>query len=205
MEIDLPRGDVLVLAGDLFANSVGDPDADAAFQRGHLLRLDEHVARLGYERVVAIAGNHDWVFERIPDVARELRAITYLRDGGVTIGGLRFWGSPWTPEFFSWAFMLPQRSDELAEVWAQIPQGTDVLVTHGPPFGILDRPYGRGRNAGCPLLLERVLEVKPRVHIFGHIHAGHGVESRGPTRFANVALCNETYDPVQPPIVIDLD
>lgn len=204
-EIDLPPGDVLVLAGDILSNSRGDPDEDAVVQRSHLLRLDDHVAKLGYARVVAIAGNHDWVFEKIPAVAHELRAITFLHDSGATIDGVRFWGSPWTPEFFDWAFMLPRASDELAAKWARIPDGTDVLVTHGPPFGILDRPYGRGGNAGCELLLERVLAVRPRVHLFGHIHGSYGVVEQGSTRFANVALCDEYYDPVQRPVVIDLD
>ncbi|HZU99952.1 MAG TPA: metallophosphoesterase [Planctomycetota bacterium] len=195
-EAELPPGDVLVLAGDVLL------DGGLDRQRADLARLDEWFASLVYRKVVLVAGNHDWLFER--DKTVRPRNAIYLEDAGAVIDGVRFWGSPWQPEFCDWAFNLPRDSDELREVWSRIPVGTDVLVTHGPPHGIMDRPWGKASPAGCALLRERVREVKPRVHIFGHIHAGYGKHHEEGTWFLNVALCDESYEPVQPPLVIDL-
>jgi Icc-related predicted phosphoesterase len=80
-----------------------------------------------------------------------------------------------------------------------------VLITHGPPFGILDLPFGKEESAGCRLLLKRVQEIEPRVHVFGHIHGSYGKKQIGNTLFVNACLCNEVYHPVNAPHVIDLD
>jgi len=201
----LPAGDVLILGGDILANRSGDPDTDAAFQLNAMRDLDAYCGTLDFKHVVMIAGNHDWVFERYTDAHRVLKNIIYLEDSGTEIGGLRFWGSPHQPWFYDWAFNLPRNGGELAHYWSLIPDDIDVLVTHGPPYGILDLPFGKGEPAGCELLLKRVKEVQPRVHIFGHIHGSYGQKQIGRTLFVNACLCNEVYNPVNPPHVIDLD
>jgi len=201
----LPHGDVLILGGDILANRSGDPDTDAALQLGALRELDAYCGSLNYKHVLMIAGNHDWVFERLEGARHVLKNIVYLEDSGTEIEGLKFWGSPHQPWFFDWAFNRPRNGAELAHYWSLIPNDTDVLITHGPPFGILDLPFGKGESAGCELLLKRVEEVKPLVHMFGHIHGSYGRMQRGRTLFVNACLCNELYNPVNPPHIIDLD
>jgi Icc-related predicted phosphoesterase len=109
---------------------------------------------------------------------------TYLEDAGCEIGGLRFYGSPWTPLFWDWAFMLPDA--ELVEKWKAIPSGLDVLITHGPPHGVLDLT-NRNDRAGSLALLHRVREAKPRLHVFGHIHEAAGRADSDGTAFVNAS------------------
>lgn len=185
----VPDGDVLVHAGDAC--------------RGGAVRELAHFAdwfrAQPHRHKVFVAGNHDWAFVREPDGARELLGpdVIYLEDDGCEIEGRRFWGSPWQPEFCDWAFNLP-RGPALAERWALIPKGLDVLITHGPPRGIGD-DTGRDR-AGCDDLLARVEIVRPRLHLFGHIHEDGGAWRHGATWFVN---CTSWECEVQP-WVIDL-
>lgn len=194
--VDIPDGDVLVHAGD-FCNR-----GELREVPGFLLWLDA----LPHPHKVLIAGNHDECFQKQPhDVAHMLThacTVTYLQDSGCEIGGLSFFGSPWQPEFFDWAFNLP-RGEALARKWRQIPTSTDVLITHGPPRGVLD-VSSRGEACGCDDLLEAVEEKRPRVHIFGHIHEGHGWTRRGETLFVNASSCTAAYRPTNKPIVIDV-
>ena len=201
----LPHGDVLILAGDIFANHSSDPDTDAAIQLNDLRDLDEYWGSLSFQKVLMIAGNHDWVFEKIRDAWHGLKNIVYLEDSGTEIDGVKFWGSPHQPWFYNWAFNHPRNGSRLAGYWSLIPDDTDVLITHGPPFGILDFPFGRKESAGCELLLNRVREIEPTVHIFGHIHGSYGRQQIARTLFVNACLCNEAYNPANPPQVIDLD
>jgi Icc-related predicted phosphoesterase len=157
-----------------------------------------------HQHKVFIAGNHDWCFEREPSAARKvLEGITYLQDEAATIMGLQFYGSPWQPRFYDWAFNL-DRGVPLKKVWAKIPDTTDVLVTHGPPYGILDAT-NRGEKVGCEDLLERVQKVRPKLHLFGHIHEGYGVQEGGGTTFANGAICDLRYVPRNLPLVFEVD
>jgi len=201
----IPAGDVLILGGDLLANRSGNRDTDADLQLDELKDLDAYCGSLKFKHVVMIAGNHDWVFERQKGAHQVLKNNVYLEDSGIEIDGLKFWGSPHQPWFYDWAFNHPRNGTALAHYWSLIPDDTDVLITHGPPFGILDLPFGNGEPAGCELLMKRVKEVKPRVHIFGHIHGSYGQQRIGATLFVNACLCDELYQPVNPPHVIELD
>lgn len=139
----VPDGDVLIHAGD-------------ALGRGSLSELEEFNEWLGRQNHtyrVIIAGNHDWCFEQYPDQARKLVTnAVYLQDSGVELDGVRFWGSPYTPAHLNWAFNK-ERGKGIAEHWAQIPPNTDVLITHGPPHGVLDMVCGRKRflNLGAQI------------------------------------------------------
>lgn len=92
----------------------------------------------------------------------------------------------------------------MKHVWDMIPSDTDILVTHGPPYGIGD---SNGTvNCGCKTLNETVIErVKPSYHIFGHIHEGYGSWSNGQTVFINASICNQGYRPTRKPILFDID
>jgi Icc-related predicted phosphoesterase len=185
----LPDGDILVHAGDLM-NSGFDPEDIWSFNRWLEAQSFKH-------RIVT-GGNHDRHFQNSPDQARSLLTnAIYLENAGVTIGNVSFWGSPYTPEFLNWAFMYP-RGSAARQYWDQIPYGLDVLVTHGPPFGILDQAARGGEHLGCEELLKAVEEKKPKVHIFGHIHGGAGTFENGVTRFVNAAYLNERYKPLAP-------
>jgi len=155
---------------------------------------------------ILVAGNHDFQLENNRDwktlLARDY-GVTYLMDSGVVIDGVSFWGSPWTPEFFDWAFMLPR--GQLHTKWDLIPVQTDVLITHGPPHGILDETR-QGDSAGCAELLDAVKRVQPRIHAFGHIHEGAGVAMQPDidTLFINAAQLDHRYRLVNTPQYVDL-
>ena len=198
-KIQIPEGDILVHCGDL-TNRGG---------------LRETVRELGilnslrgqFRHVILVAGNHDWLFYMDRTVARSLLGeIKYLEDDEIEVEGLRIYGSPWTPEFMGWAFMLP-RGERIKTRWDRIPDGLDVLVTHGPPYAILDQNE-LGVSVGCMDLLEKLEHMTgpPKIHAFGHIHEAHG-ERQGPglrSDFINASICNERYQPVNKPIVREL-
>ncbi len=159
----VPDGDVLVHAGDIT-------------RRGKLEDVesfDRWLGTLPHKHKIVICGNHDFCFqERAAEARARITNAIYLEDSGCEIDGITFYGSPWQPWFGGWAFNLP-RGEALAKVWAEIPVGVDVLITHGPPAGILDQNHA-GIACGCRDLLDRVFVVKPRLHVFGHIHESAG-------------------------------
>lgn len=188
--LDVPDGDVLIHAGDLTP-------------RGTFPQLEE-VARwlrsLPHRHKLIVAGNHDFVVQQQPAAAREaLHGLTYLEDQEATVEGLRVWGSPWQPWFHDWAFNL-HRGPPIDEKWKLIPEGVHVLVTHGPPLDLGDRCWD-GRRVGCEDLLRHLDRVKPKVHLFGHIHEDRGEWKRGDTRVINCT----TSDCEQPCTVIDVE
>jgi len=192
-QLSLPSGDVLVHAGDFSRYRDGWAELGSFCD---WLRAQPH------RHKVLVAGNHDFCFERHGAEARRFTSgIHYLEDEGVELDGLRFYGSPWQPTFFNWAFNLP-RGAALAEKWGRIPASTDVLVTHGPPLGILDRVHD-GQRVGCADLLSAVERVAPLLHTFGHIHESGGVEQRGEQRFVNASVFDGRGG-LRAPTVVDL-
>ena len=197
-KIILPEGDVLVHAGD-------------HSYRGTLKEMSKALKLLAekgknFKKIELIDGNHDWLGQKDPLIMKQLcedNGLIYLMDSSITIEGKIFYGSPWQPEFCNWSFNLP-RGQKLAEKWAQIPDNTDVLITHGPPRNILDL-CPDGFKAGCDDLFNRVIQVKPELHVFGHIHHSHGIKQFDGITFVNAAICDEQYMTTNKPIVIDLD
>jgi Icc-related predicted phosphoesterase len=185
----LPEGDVLIHAGD-FMNAGFNPKEAISFNRW--------LGEQPFKYRVVCAGNHDRYFQNTPEVARSLlTSAIYLENTGITIDGVSLWGSPYTPEFLDWAFMY-QRGTSANRYWNQIPDDLDVLITHGPPFGILDQTAPGEAHLGCEELLHAVEEKKPRIHVFGHIHGGAGSFQSEATRFINAAYLNELYRPLAP-------
>jgi 3',5'-cyclic AMP phosphodiesterase CpdA len=201
-QLVLPDGDVLVHTGDFCRHGTRDEYVD--FLRWFAGQPHPHK--------LLIAGNHDMAVERDLDEFRAAlpAGVTYLHDSGTVVDGVRFWGSPWTPIFYDWSFMLP-RGEMLREKWAAIPDDTEVLLTHGPAYGHGDlAPPHLSRHrkvVGCLELLLAIKRVRPRLHLFGHIHGGHGVSLSDEvpfTRFVNAAICTEGYEPTNAPVVVDL-
>jgi Icc-related predicted phosphoesterase len=123
----------------------------------------------------------------------------------VEIQGLTIYGSPWTPSFFrhNWVFNA-DRGSEIRAHWQKIPANLDILVTHGPPFGIVDEVIRNYEHVGCHDLREAILDKKPRVHISGHIHHGYGLGMLGTTLCINASTCNESYKPINAPVVFEI-
>jgi Icc-related predicted phosphoesterase len=165
-----------------------------------------------YKSVVFIAGNHDRYFENYPQKIKEILSeypnVTYLQDTPMfyvneeATQDCKIYGSPWQPEFYQWAFNLPRQGEDLREKWFWIPNDTDILITHGPPFGHCDEaPYGG--HVGCELLRERVDEFPPKIHVFGHIHAGYGYKFHNGTHFFNASVLGERYNYDNKPMTVD--
>lgn len=201
-EIAVPAGDILLHAGD-------------STNRGSHLEVEDFLiwySDLPHKHKIFVAGNHDWLYEKENQFARLLTAkynIKYLQDSFVEIDGLKIYGSPWQPRFYDWAFNL-NRGAELSEKWKLIPLDTDILITHGPPNGILDEVPRLGfiENTGCEELRKRVETLaefgRLKLHIFGHIHCGYGVKEDFGVNFINASTCDEQYRPTQQPIVIEI-
>ena len=161
--------------------------------------------KLDYQYKVFIAGNHDFYFEEeSPKYLEKILPsnVIYLNDSGVTIKGVNIWGSPVTPRFYDWAFNR-DRGSTINNHWKLIPADTDLLVTHGPPQGILDNVAGF--PVGCADLLKKVKKIKPKLHVFGHIHGGYGRELRDQTCFVNASILNDNYEVVNAAQCISLE
>jgi Icc-related predicted phosphoesterase len=189
----VPEGDLLVFAGDLGGS--GTLDELAAF--------NDFLGRLPHPQKIVIAGNRDYFFERRPaDSLRLLSHAVYLQDEEITLGGLRIFGSPWQPPFMDTAFNLP-RGAALREKWKAVPERIDLLVTHTPPAGIGDRTRS-GRTVGCADLLDALHRIRPRLHVFGHVHEAYGKYPREGTLFCNASVTDASMQIANEPIVVDL-
>lgn len=178
----LPDGDMLLVAGDLAGWGTIRELED----------VNEWFGTLDYKHIIVVAGNHD---QEIRDIDGHLlfTNATYLQDELIEIDGIKIYGSP-ANEMNElrlrrdWAFCDPQY---LRKVMEDIPLGLDILLTHGPVYGILDQLAWNGVSVGSRDLLDAVKEKKPRYHVFGHIHEAHGKTRKYKTTFVNAAICDE--------------
>jgi Icc-related predicted phosphoesterase len=135
--------------------------------------------------------------------------IHYLEDSGITLEGLKIYGSPWSPEFGSyWVYNLPRGSRYLKEKWDKVPDDTDILMTHTAPYGILDPNY-EYQSVGCELLRDRIIDIKPLISCFGHLHRGYNVKridlGNKTTTFINSSICNDNNQVVNKPINLTIE
>jgi hypothetical protein len=154
-EVEVPDGDILIHAGDftMFSESMEE-----------VADFNKWLGELPHRFKAVVSGNHEFFLETDPSQRSLLSNATVLINEGVEIEGLRLWGSPVTP-IYSGAFGMSSARDR-RKLYAQIPQDIDVLITHGPPFGILDSDPVTGLHAGCPELLDAVMRVGPKLHVF---------------------------------------
>lgn len=175
----LTGGDILFHCGDLTINGF---KSEVIKQLNYLHeQLDK------YKYVVIIPGNHDlWAERHLEDFKEACLSggIIALVHEGVELDGLKIWGSPATLEYHDWAFNF--KSKEIIKIWDKIPLNTDIIITHGPPYDILDK--SKNLTLGCPDLLEKINEINPKIHSFGHIHESNGVIEIGKTKFINCAI-----------------
>ena len=150
---------------------------------GEALDFMEWFCDLPYRHKVFIAGNHDFCLRgaRLEGLDENCH---YLCNSGVQIDGVKFYG---VPMFFEDAINRRAEND-----FMNIPPDTDVLVTHQPPYDILD--LSDEIHYGDPFLRQRVMQIHPRLHLFGHIHKAAGVEEWNGSVFSNGAVLGEVYD-----------
>ncbi|RMZ95347.1 Metallophosphoesterase domain-containing 1 [Brachionus plicatilis] len=197
----IPRADILIHAGDFLR--IG-----SISEFNHFLDFLASLTHVQYK--IIIAGNHDRFFDQkyykkdfMKYVDQISKHCIYLQDRAIELFGLKIYGSPWQPVHCGNAFQL-ERGEQLLEKWNQIPDDTDILITHGPPLGFGDKIGVR--HVGCVELLNTVVErVKPKLHVFGHIHEDHGIWTNGETCFINASICNREYRAVYDPILFDFD
>lgn len=215
----LPQGDMLLHAGD-------------CTNKGREKEIEDFVYWFqnieGFDHKIFIAGNHDFGFEYYNGVRHNNEApwlhhllneenlsqsnVTYLHDSELVINDPQFsrpikiYGSPWQPRFYDWAFNLDRLGPALESKWKAIPDDTDILITHGPPNGIRDfvAQWRGNENVGCELLRYRIEQINPKINVFGHIHGAYGPAYVKETLFVNASICNERYEPINKPIIIDL-
>jgi len=182
---NLPEADVIVHSGDMcFAGTAGE-----------FSDFVDWFCSLNYPCKIFIAGNHDVIlYEANADKLQSFlpENVAYLCNSGVEIEGIKFWGAPFMLEF----------GEKLQTEFSKIPLDIDVLMTHNPPHGILD--FDDNINYGCPDLLKSIEQINPRYHLFGHIHAAHGIKEIGQTTFVNAAIMNEVYEFVNNPVLLEI-
>mgnify|MGYP001588210461 CR=1 FL=1 len=196
LSVDVGSGDMIIHGGDFTS-------------RGRMEEIEIFLRWFGdlnFDHKILVPGNHDWDFQHLPKYYEELCAnygITCLNNSGIKINGLYIWGSPVTPEFFNWAFNRSRteagatpKHPFIGHDWDKIPKKTDILITHGPAGGILDLTTN-GDRAGCGLLRQKIEEIKPVLHVCGHIHEGRGVfvDPNGPTTYVNASSLDHRYQP----------
>jgi Icc-related predicted phosphoesterase len=211
----LPEGDLLVHAGDLTGLGRREELHD-------VFTWFKEVASRYTHGVVFIAGNHDrsfdpkfnlesdtekpsWLRDMLFDIKANNYGVEYLENSGIEINGVKIWGSPITPWFYGdhWGFNK-HRGSPINDIWNQIPLDTDVLITHGPPLGYGDFTINDRTHVGCEDLRYRIKEVKPKVHVFGHIHEGYDMIEEEHTTYINASICDENYDPINKPVIIKI-
>lgn len=232
LKFDIPDGDIFIHAGDFtkcgkleevveFNNWVGSlPHKHKIVIAGnHELSFDETFTHPFADKVDRTKHRGASILDEIPtlgnakenlveavqtqNVRQYLTNCTYIEDELIEIYGIKIYGSPWQPEFCKWAFNIP-RGQPCLDKWNMIPAETDLLITHTPPVGYGDLCCS-GVRAGCVELLTTVQQrVKPKYHVFGHIHEGYGITSDGKIIFVNASTCDINYLPNNPPIVFDI-
>lgn len=187
-------GDVLIHCGD-FCHGLLNDGSD-------LLQIDDWFAAQDFQLILCIGGNHDFVAQRRREqVEPVFQNAVYLQDESYQFGGRTFYGSPWLPDLDGWAYFL--KDAHRRRKWKLIPRETDVLITHTPPHGMLDRPR-TGNHVGCKHLQKAIRGLPLRVHCFGHVHASYGVYREANRVSVNASLVNSELELARAPVEIDL-
>ena len=208
----MPPGDVLIHSGDF--TYTGYPK--------EVLDFNEFLGKQDFQYKIVIAGNHELTFDlenyknlsklyknhkyksyNAEQIKKSLTNCIYLEDSSCEVFNYKIYGSPWQPDFPEWAFYAAQ-GEEIHQKWKKIPDDVDILITHNPPFNIMDICIQK-MHWGCKELLKEIEErVNPKVHVFGHVHEGYGVIQMKKTMFVNPSTCDAYYNPVNEPITFKL-
>lgn len=179
----MPKADIIVHSGDV---SEDGTESEALDFLNWFCMLD-------YRYKIFVAGNHDFCLDSARQIEDLPQACYFLCNSGVEIEGVKFWGIPYSCSD-ELTGSIPQRVKE-------IPTNTDVLITHRPPYGILD--FDDGNHFGCVDLLQAVPKIRPKYHLFGHVHAGYGIEKSQHTSFVNASLVRKN-EIENKPLLLDI-
>lgn len=173
------EGDILIHCGDACLGfDAFDYELDA---------IDNWFSKQRFSAILCIGGNHDRPIQhRVERGIPVFKNAVYLQDKAFNYKGIKFYGTPWTPDLYGWAFY--QADDKLKIIWEEIPSDTDILITHTPPWQILDSPRYSALHLGCPHLRKRVETIRPQLHCFGHNHASYGQKEMNGTLFVNASI-----------------
>jgi len=191
--IMLPKADVLIHTGDF---SFLPREVDHSFALQEFSRFAAWMNYQDFKHKIYVPGNHDQFVEKNLSLAKDTLDAHILIDEEIEIEGYKFYGSPWTIHFCSWYWAKDY--SQLEHIYDQIPSDTDVLVTHGPPWSILDQPLPKSKeNLGCRHLYNKISKLNNlKVHFFGHIHGSAGKVEKDKTTFINCSIMNERYFPI---------
>lgn len=216
--LTIPECDLLICSGDIT-------------NRGELSLVLDYAAwahNTPAKHLVLVPGNHELGWEANPEkykkeILKVCPRMNILIDQTVLIDGYKIHGSPATPWFNDWAWNRAKNdkpfmyrgatmtAPEIKPHWDLIPQDVDILITHGPPQGILDIVYRHdglprdGEKLGCPLLMNRIDQLdKLKLHVFGHIHSSSGEAYFNGTKFINASICDEQYSPTNPIRILEI-
>ena len=206
-KIELPGGDILIFSGDFMGSGYRVYEAQSFLK---------WFSEQPYKYKIFIAGNHDRYCEINPEIFETLvddyveQNVIYLKDDLIEIEGLKIYGTPWQPYFCNWAFNIPE-SDRLISLYQNIPEDLDILITHCPPYNILDKSHDY-RNGEEPLgskeleiVLSELGKHRPKIHCFGHIHGDGGNTLTDGTCYINASVCDENYNPINKIVTIDYE
>lgn len=196
-QLKLTEGDILIHAGDWESYNFSSEVKD----------FSNWLKKQPFKHKIVIAGNHDkFAYEHNLETKEILKdSCIYLENEGIEIEGIKFWGSPITPKFGDWFFMA-ERGSQIKKYWDIIPKDTNVVITHGPIYGVLDQPFFYGKfeeGVGCSDLKKVLKTIKPKLHVFGHIHGSYGIKKIDGTTYINASVMNEEYEVVNEPIIYD--
>ncbi len=203
-EMDIPDGDIVLCGGDV----------TRCGSRSDMEDFLKWYGDLSHKHKVLIAGNHDFIAE-IDDAwmrnSCSKKGVIYLNDSGCKIEGIKIWGSPVQPEFCNWAFNRSRTMEDSVSLkaqanghgyignhWDLIPEDIDILITHGPPMNVLDKTFYGYENVGCSVLRNHIERIRPKMHVFGHIHEERGIEldlsvPDKPITYVNASMVNLQY------------
>ena len=191
--IKVPKCDLFIFGGDAEINGILP-----------LHDFNDWLGIIPAKHKIVVGGNHDTYLEFLgkDECKRLLTNCTYLENEFLYLEGFKIWGSPFSPFFNNWSFM--RYDNDLKEIWAAIPLETEILITHCPPFGVLDQVLPKDDSQGSRTLKDRVKEVHPYLHLFGHIHEGYGKYTDGKTDYYNMSVLDEQYQVANPVTVIEV-
>jgi Icc-related predicted phosphoesterase len=194
----VPECDLLISAGDYSFRG----------QDQEVKSFHEWLNKQPAKYIISVQGNHELGvqanFQWAKRIAEEAcPRVIFIEEGLVEIEGINIWCSSTTPYFHNWAYNK-FRGDEIKESWDRIPNDIKVLVTHGPPYGILDSTPS-GEKVGCEELWKRIVQIPTlQMHIFGHIHCSYGEYHFNGVSYYNVSICDERYKAVNKPVVVEI-
>lgn len=195
--VEIPPGDVIIHCGDITHKS-------------NLPEITDFIKWFGglnFQHKILVAGNHDrFIRKRKPEFFELINEhkIEYLENSLVQINGFSVFGSPFTLSYSGIGAFTYNDNPEAERIWSLIPDKIDILVTHAPPRGFRDFSMAENNNAGCNVLRDKVLSIKPRYHVFGHIHESYGIEPHGDSVFINASVTNASEEIVNKPVIFEI-